>query len=160
MSYLFFNENGLLQISVKEKNDLNLVRGDVAHYESLGLIKEVSRDEYKSVVCAEKQVTLQDGNVVFIEPEAVNADDLIENTQEIYQGAIDTHLSKVNNFMTKHAVKLANAEHSSLNTRLNEYKTALTNLDASTVNYSKTTNFLRYWFDNQSVEPFSNSYLQ
>jgi hypothetical protein len=160
MSYFIFNANGLLQTSVKEKNDLNLVRGDVAHHESLGLVKEVSRDEYKSVVCAEKQAALQDGNVVFTEPEAVNADDLIDNTQEIYQNTIDSHLSKVDNFMTKHAVKLANAEHSSLNTRLNEYKTALTNLDASTVSYSKTTNFLRYWFDNQSVEPFSNSYLQ
>jgi len=156
MSFLFFNVNGVLETCVKEKNDMNLIRGDVAHYESQGLIKEVSRDEYKSVVSREKDATLQEGNVVLSDAESFE----ISYTQEDMQKHVDNQLETLDVFLKKHAVKLANAEHSSLNTRLNEYKTALTNFDASSLNYPVTVRFHRHWFDNESVEPFSNRYLQ
>jgi hypothetical protein len=156
MAYLLFNADGVCQSCVKEKADLNFITGALSHYENAGLLKQVSRDDYISVVCIEKEAKLQDGNVVLSDIEAQT----ISNTQEELQKDKDTILGYVNNFLEKHSVKLGTAEFSSLNTRLNDYKTALTNLDLSSLSYPITTTFIRYWFNNQSVEPFSNRYLQ
>jgi hypothetical protein len=156
MAYLLFNADGVLQSCVKEKADFNLITGVLSHYENNGLLKQVSRDNYISVVCREKDATLQDGNVVLSDPEAYS----LSNTQEDFQRDKDLSIGYVNNFLQKHSVKLGTSEFSSLNTRLNDFKTALTNLDLSSLSYPITTRFLRYWFDNQSVEPFTNRYLQ
>ena len=156
MAYLLFNEDGVLESCVKEKADFNLITGVLFHFEDKGLLKQVSREDYTSVVSREKEATLQDGNIILTVPE-INSFSL---TQEDFQRDKDLSIGYVDTFLKKHSKKLATSEFSSLNTRLNDFKTALTNLDLSTISYPVTTRFLRYWFDNQSVEPFTNRYLQ
>jgi len=161
MAYLIFNSDGILETCVKEKEDLNLIRGDVAHFESKGLIKEVSREDYKTVVCREKEAKLQDGNLVIEQDAEVdNHYQPVSMTQEIFQEDVNRSIEFITNFMNRHAVKLATSEFSSLNTRLNNFKTALENLDLSSITFPVTTRLLRYWFDNQSTEPFTIRYLQ
>lgn len=156
MAYLLFNHNNILECCVAEKADFNLIRGDIPYFENEGLLKQVSRDDYKSVVSREKIATLQDGNVVLTDPEP----NPVSYNQEAFQAEIDLSILYVDNFMEHHSAKLATSEFSSLNTRLNNFKTALNDLDASSLTYPITSRFLRYWFDNQSVEPFSSRYLQ
>lgn len=84
----------------------------------------------------------------------------VSMTQEIFQEDVNRSIEFITNFMNRHAVKLATSEFSSLNTRLNNFKTALENLDLSSITFPVTTRLLRYWFDNQSTEPFTIRYLQ
>lgn len=156
MAYLLFNRDNILESCVAEKADFNLIRGDMSYLETDGLLKQVSRDDYKSVVSREKEATLQNGNVVLTDPES----NPVSYNQEAFQAEIDLSISYLDKFMEKYSAKLATSEFSSLNTRLNNFKTALNDLDASSLTYPITTRLLKYWFDNQSVEPFTNRYLQ
>jgi hypothetical protein len=161
MAYLIFNPDGNLETCVKEKADLNLIRGDVAYFESNGWIKEVSREDYKTVVCREKEAKLRDGNLIIEQdPELDNNYQPVSMTQEMFQEEVNRSIEFVTNFMNRHAVKLATSEFSSLNTRLNDFKTGLENIDFSSITFPVTTRLLRYWFDNQSIEPFTIRYLQ
>ena len=159
MAYLLFNPEGLLQCSAKHKEDLNLIRGDIAHYESNGLLKEVSDDDYKEVACNEKSAVLQDGNIVYGDSTSSIAES-VDDMPEIFETEKNIIINMITKFKEKHSVRLALSEFSDLNTRIDNYKTALENLNPSSMTFTATTSFLRHWFDNQSVEPITHRYLQ
>lgn len=156
MAYLLFNEENILQQIGKEENDFNLMRGDLSHYKNLGKLKTVSEDNYKAIVAGEKKAALTDGNVVLTDV----SDRTFSYDQTGFQSAVDEQLELVNNFLERWSAKLDTSNFSGLKTRINSYKTALTNLDVSSLSLPITTDFFRYWYDNQSSEPFSSDYLQ
>lgn len=159
MGYLLFNPDGILQCCVKHKEDLGVTRGYVADYESRGLLKEVPVNDYQEVVCREKSARLQDGNIVY-ETNEVDIAGAIEFTQELFQEEITNQISLITNFMSKYNRRLSQPEFAATQTRLNDFKTALENFDYSSISYPTTTRLLRYWFDNQTTEPFTSRYLQ
>ena len=155
MAYLLFNEHNELQQIAKEENDFNLTRGNLDHYKGLGKLKTVSADDYKAIVAGEKKATLTDDNVVLTDV----ADRVFSYDQEGFQIAVDEQLQLVNNFLEQWAGKLDTSDFSGLKTRINNYKSALENINISSLNYPITTDFFRYWYDNQSTEPFPSGYL-
>jgi hypothetical protein len=159
MAYLLFNPEGILQCCVKHKEDLGVIRGDVADYESKGLLKEVSLEDYQSVVCREKSAELQDGNIVYGTNEADLAGP-VEYTKERFREEVTMSINYVTQFMTRHKQRLELPEFAATKTRLNDFKTALENVNYESIGYPVTSRLLRYWFDNETVEPFTNRYLQ
>ena len=65
MAYILFNGDGLAENYAKEKNDFRLVRPDIDFFDGEGLVKEVSREDYISVVSKLKEAKLQDGNITY-----------------------------------------------------------------------------------------------
>jgi hypothetical protein len=155
MAYLLFNEENILQQIAKEENDFNIMRGNLSHYKDLGKLKTVSEDNYKAIVAGEKKAVLTDGNVVLTDI----TDSTFQYDQESFQLAVDKQLELINEFLENWSSKLDTSNFSGLKTRINNYKTALTNLDVSSLSFPITTDFFRYWYDNQSSEPFSSDYL-
>ena len=155
MAYILFNGDGLAENYTKEKNDFRLVRPDIDFFDGKGLVKEVSREDYISVVSKLKEAKLQDGNITY----EVVEDPAPSFVKENFDSLKTLYIESVDKTMQKHSAKLATDEFSSLNTRLNDFKTALNNFDTATISYPVTTSFLAYWFENESAEPFSRQYL-
>lgn len=139
----------------KVENDINFFRGDLAVIKADGRLKTVSDADYESVVSNEKYAEIVDGNVVFTDNNAVSLS-LVEDDFNLCKTEM---LERIDHFLHEAQQKLARSEWSDMKTRMNNFRSALNSFDPSTVTYPVTTNFSRYWFDNQSVEPLPLCYF-
>lgn len=157
MSKVGFNKKNGVFILAKEENDIALSRGDLAVIKSEGRLKTVSETDFKSLVTGEKEATLSDGNVVLSD---VLSDGAIHNySQTAFTAEKDLIKGMVDKFLVDKEHRLNLSEFSGLKTRLTAFQTALANFDDSSITFPVTTSFLRYWYDNETAEPFSYSFL-
>ena len=154
MAFVLFNMRNNPVFLAKEENHINFYRGDLAIIKSEGRLKEVSEEDYKSLVAGEKNAKLTDGNVVLSDQtESLNF------SQSDFEVIKNFLLEDINRFIRRATAKLAKSEWSSLKTNLTEFQTALQNLDVSTISYPVSTSFYRYWYTNQATEPFALCYF-
>ena len=162
MAFIYFNINRLPCMGVRNENDLKLHRGDFDFIKADGRLKTVSDDDFNSYICGEKLASLDGDNVVIsdklLHPETAATDG--ENlTSEMFENDKNDYIKKLNKFLAHHGAKLSRPEFSDLNTRLEAFKTALENVDSSSIYFPLNVNFERYWIDNESVEGFDKSFI-
>jgi len=155
MAFVLFNIRNQPQFITKVENDINFYRGDLAVIKADGRFKTISDSDYESLVIGEKKVELVNNSVVLS-----NSNSSLTSFSKADFDAVKSDISKeVDDFVVNANDKLSKSEWSNMKTRINNYKTALDNFDTSTLTYPQTSNFLKYWFDNQSVEPLPYCYF-
>lgn len=162
MAFIYFNINRQPCMGVRNENDLKLHRGDFDFIKADGRLKTVSDDDFNSYICGEKLASLDGDNVVIsdqlIHPETAATDG--ENlTSEMFENDKNHYIKQLNKFLDHHSAKLSRPEFSDLNTRLQAFKTALENVDSSSISFPLNVNFERYWINNESVEGFDKSFI-
>ncbi len=162
MAVIFFNISGAAVLGLRDENDLKLLRGDFDIVKADGRLKTVSDDDFNSYICGEKFASLDGDNVVFnsslIHPETA-ADDVTICSSEDFTKEKNKYVEDITKFLIKHTARLNLAEFSSIKTRIEAYKTALENVDLSSVTFPQSVNFMRYYINNESVESFHKDFF-
>tara|TARA_R100001460_G_scaffold69183_1_gene109750 strand:+ start:2607 stop:3092 length:486 start_codon:yes stop_codon:yes gene_type:complete len=157
MAYVYFTGSGHLNMLLKEENDLRIHRGDVDIIKSQGRLHSISDEDYHSLMCYEKEGSLNDeGNLVIVDYVRPTPD---SRTEEEFNFEKNYLLEQVNKTLEVRATELNKPEQANLKTRLENFKANLENHDSSSMSFPVNSSFLRYWIDNESVEPFATSFL-
>ena len=157
MAVIIFNINHSPSYIAKNESDLKIHRGDLEIIKADGRLKTISDADYDSYLCGEKSARLDGDNVVF--EDVLNVDDPNhEVTSEEFDYAIDSYLTMVTNTLENND-HLRKEEHANLKTRLEDFKSALENIDKSALSFPLSSSFRRWWTDNQSSEIFDTRFI-
>jgi|TARA_X000000950_G_C13742592_1_gene589198 hypothetical protein len=156
MAVIYFNMSGGAVLGLRDENDLKLLRGDFDIIKADGRLKTVSDDDFNSYICGEKFASLDGDNVVLEAPlvHPGSGDDVLSCSSEDFTKEKNQLIENITKFLSRHTAKLNSAEFSSIKTRIEAYKTALENVDLSSVTFPQSVNFMRHYINNESVESF------
>ena len=149
------NQHGLLAIGSSEENLKVYYPNLDIHYKVQGTLYEISDEDFEGINLGTKTyTTVVDGAPVIEDVVPAGTENVTQDASEMYL-LKQQRLFNINNCLKGQDF----SSNPSLKTTIETYKTALENVDLSSVTFPQSVNFMRLYLNNESVESFHKDFF-